>query len=214
MKFLYSLAGANVPVIKDFDCYENEAVNEGELVFLDMGGKATKNTSNTVLGVCAETHTGKEDILNERSNKNNFRVDVTQGGVYEVCPQTVTVIENGTGTSLVCSDQGLENAYDGAKLVLIKKGEGSTNNDSIGCVRDVIGGMRNDGKVNFTLNAGGTVCMGDVYAFLPSCGKTGSIKENTDEFVLANTYEAKARIVGRNLAKCKLEVVFTNKAFN
>lgn len=213
MKFLYSLSGANVPVIKEFDTYTNEVVNAGDVVFLDIAGKVTKNFTNTVIGVCAETHSGKEDILNERSNKNKIRVDVTMGGVYEAEGVNVEAAQDCANNSFVCSADKLNTTFDGAKIVLVKKAEGSLNTDPVGTVRDVNGGMYNDGMINFTISNGSNISKGDVYTFYPAIGAQGSVSEGSNVIDFSNSTAAKVKVVGHDIKRGKLDVMFCSKVF-
>lgn len=214
MKFLYSLAGANVPVIKEFEIENDAKVNEGDLVYFDINGKVTANTGGIVLGVSAETHTGVKDLLNERNDKDRIRVDVTQGGVYEMSPVTVVATNDGTATTFICSDEGLNTTVMNAKLVLVEKAEGSTNTDNIGAVRTVASSACADGVCTMKLNEGGISCAGDVYELYPAPGTVGALSENGKDFAVSSPVPISLAVVGRDLARQKLEVKFRSTVFN
>ena len=213
MKFLYSLTGANVPVIKEFDTYNTEKIEKGDVLFLDIGKKATKSNSGNVLGVSAETHSGKEDILNERSNKDKIRVDITAGGVYSVAPLLLTAVQDGSTGSFFCSDENVDYSVEGFKLVLVEKAEGSENTDNIGDVRNVSFGSPEEGKINMSISAGGKTCKGDVYAMYPAVGTEGYYNENGGNFIITNGTGICIVAVGANIEKGYVEVKLSHTAF-
>lgn len=214
MKFLYSLTGANVPVIKEFDIENNAKVNEGDLVYLDITGRATVNPGTVVLGVSAETHTGVKDLLNERNDKNRIRVDITRGGVYEMSPVTVVATKDGTVTTFICSEEGLNSGILNAKLMLVEKAEGSTNTDNIGDIRTVNTVVCADGVCTMNLDNGGAACKGDVYALYPAQGTIGALSENGKDFAVSSPVPVGLKVVGRDLTRKKLEIMFTSTTFD
>ena len=214
MKFLYGLAGANIPVIREFDVDPAEKFEAGQIVKCSPEGIIAKDAIGTCLGVAAETHSGKEDILNERANGSKLRVDVTQGGVYAVSAPKLTASGKGTSTTFVCVADNISTNLNGAKLVLVEKGEGSANTDSIGTVRKVSGVTIDSTTATFTLNAGGTANAGDVYMLIPPVGFSGHVSDDKGGFVcIGSNTGVSLEVVGGNEKTGLLEVLITGKTF-
>lgn len=216
MKFLYGLGGANVPIIRDFDIYATEVFKKGDVVFRGDDGKVTKNASiSSCMGVAAEDHTGKSDILNERSDKTKLRVDITGFGVY-ACPTIkVTASANGTATNFKGSADGISENLSGGKVILIKKGENSGNTDSVGSVRNITSVNYEGMEAVFNIEKGATVYAGDVYAILPAIGYEGGLGFDGKTFSCSpDTPGVGLKVIGHNEKTAELEVIFTTKIFN
>ena len=61
MNFLFNLSGANTPVIKEYDIAADEKISAGEVVGLSDGLIVKANDADSIIGVCAEDHTGEKD---------------------------------------------------------------------------------------------------------------------------------------------------------
>ena len=128
MKFLYSLDGANIPVIREYDIEANNKFKKGQVVKISTDGIISIGAAGGSIGIAAEDHTGEKDILNERNNGTKLRIDITRDAVYEVdAPRLVAT--GGSNTTLICSANGITTNLTNSKLVLVHKGENSENID-------------------------------------------------------------------------------------
>ena len=213
MKFAYCYAGGNIPAIREFDIEENANVEAGEVVCAKSGVVDGTVKGGVVLGVSEEPHTGKEDMLNSRSNGTKIRVNVTDG-VYEVDAKKLTASSNGTATTFVCSSDGLSTSASGACLVLVEKAENSTNTDKIGTVRTVSACAVSSGTATLTIENGAATYKGDVYALIPALG-TSLVLDTTKKtyaYVNSNT-DVTLKCVGFDIDRTKVYVKLTNTIF-
>ena len=214
MKFLYGLSGAGVPVIRDFEIDSKAEIYTGEVVTLTDGGVIGKGCNGLVLGVAAEDHTGKNDILNERNNAGKLRVDITKDGVYSVPASKLTVSKKGTGTSIVCPFDMEGANLAGAKLILTAKGENSENTDSVGTERKIGSVSYSDGVATFTVNDGGISCTGDVYALIPPYGYKGSVADDCKSFSCNSAGGITLTVAGYDKMNATLEVILGKRYFD
>ena len=184
MKFLYSLGGGNTPVIKEFDIGSNTKFEIGKVVRCNSDGTIGHKCVGGCIGVVAEEHTGEKDILNERSNGNKLRIDITKNAVYSVPAMKVTATAGST-TTLVCSSAGIASSLSGATVVLVRKGENSENTDLVGSERRVETVAVSAGNATFTINNGAKICVGDVYAIFPVYGYKGVVADDGKNFAAA-----------------------------
>lgn len=175
MKYLYSLSGNDL--VLEFPIHPNVAVNKGDPISFDYStnpGTVYSAVGSDFFGVAAEDHSGVEDDFNPRSNGTKLKVICPPDGVYEMeCPVfTVNYASECTSTSIhlqgcECEDVG------GLYVMLVKKGESSTNTDKIGVLRKVVAIQHDYEHSNayiVTVNTGGVGCQGDQYALVPSVG--------------------------------------------
>lgn len=207
MKFLYSLGGGNIPVIREYDIEANEKFKKGQAVKISTDGKISVNAAGGCIGFAAEDHTGEKDILNERNNGTKLRVDITRDAVYEVdAPKLVAT--GGSNTTLVCSSTGITTNLGKSRLVLVHKGDNSENTDSAGTVRKVSAVAVSGTSATFTVSDGGVISEGDVYALIPEYGFNGNVNGNDGTFSCASTGEAvSAYVINCNTDTLTLEVM-------
>ncbi len=212
MKFLYGLGGANVPVIKEFDIDPATKINAGSAVSITSEGKVTETISGAVLGVCAENHPGKEDMLNKRANGNRVRVDITSGGVYSIKFPEFEAVFGGVENTFSSDSTNLSSIGKGARFVLVKKAADSTNTDKIGTVREAISAdFGSNGNFEFVFNDGGTPSKGDVYAYITPVGSSAVV---CDGYRLdISGVGSGAKVVGCDEKNRMAHIVFTNKVF-
>lgn len=183
MKFLYCHESS--PRIYEFPVYSNRVIHKGDPVALDKS-YAYKSYDTGFIGIAAEDHSGVADDMNPRSNGTSIKIMCSNDAVYELSSPIYTVTET---YSSPCTETLIEAegpfTYDNNEsyLVLIKKGEGSTNTDPIGKLRRVsavIDSGFND-IYDFTVATGGVACVGDQYALIPmiSCKKVRALSEDT-----------------------------------
>jgi len=201
MKFLYGIGGANIPVIAEFEVEKDTVLYAGETVGLE-NGVVTKNLDGGVLGVCAENHSGKEDILNARANGTRIRVDITTGGVYRTAAPEITTIICG-GTSVTVSADEVSGSLEGAKLVLCYKEQNSESTDAVGSMFEVVSCTENGENLVLTLDGRCDVLLGDRFRVLPATGS---------EITLGGT-GTKMTVVGRNVENGCLDVTLSNRIF-
>ncbi|MBQ8759517.1 MAG: hypothetical protein IJZ20_07475 [Clostridia bacterium] len=211
MKFLYGLGGANVPVIKEFELSNaSEAIEAGQALKCTNRGLVGKNVTGEYIGVAAEDHSGKEDLLNPRANGKKIRIDITKNGVYSVPAMRLTAVENGTSTTLVCENSGyVTGNLTLFSLMLVAKGEGSTNTDSIGKVRK-ISDITTGTNYTYEIEEGGVTCKGDVYAVIPYVGFIGGVDYDYKGMNLTDDLDAALMVTGVNKTDATIEVKFND----
>ncbi len=213
MKFAYCYAGGNIPAIKEFEIEKTASVEAGEVVCATNGVITGAVKGGTVIGVCEETHTGKEDMLNARSNGTKVRVNVTDG-VYEADAVKLCALEGADETTFTCDSTGLSDATVGGCLVLVEKAEGSTNTDKIGAVRKIVGCTGNDDAAYITVENGGVANAGDIYALIPALGTSLELDTTKKGYSFNNTKtDVTLRCVGFDVARAKVYVKLTNTIF-
>lgn len=215
MKFLYGLYGANIPVIKEFDIEKNTKIEAGTVVrcFSDGSG-ISQSAIGCCIGVAAEDHSGEKDILNARSDGEKVRVDITGGGVYSVPAPRFTATVNGTATSFVCAKDGVNESIVGSKLMLVAKGENSSNTDLLGTMRKITEVTDGTDNVTIKLENGGVSCEGDVYALIPFFGYKGGIADDNKSFITDKLNGIILTVMGYDEKTASLEVLLGSKLFN
>ncbi|MBE6680882.1 MAG: hypothetical protein E7600_01175 [Ruminococcaceae bacterium] len=207
MKFLYSLGGGNIPVIREYDIEANKQFKKGQVVKISLEGVISTTAAGGCIGIAAEDHTAEKDILNERNNGTKLRVDITRHAVYEVdAPRLVAT--GGSNTTFVCSSTGLMENLENSTLVLVRKGENSENTDTVGTVRKVSLISVSNTSATFTISDGGIVSEGDVYALIPICGFMGNVGGNDGSFKCVSTMDSTpAFVMAYNTDTLTLEVM-------
>ena len=215
MKFLYGLGGANVPVIKDFELsYASMNVKAGEVVKCDSNGKISTNVGDAILGVVAENHTGKKDILNARDTGNMVRVDITKNGVYRADAPRLVVSATGTATTVLTRTSELSTIMKESLLVLIEKGEGSANTDAIGTARRISNYSSTSPENIVTVASGSISYEGDVYAIVPYIGGEYPVSEDCTTICYGVGCGGKVKVVGRDIKNATIDVVFKETIFD
>ncbi len=174
MKFLYSLSGGNIPVIREYDIDAKAKFKKGQLVKISTDAGISTAAVGGCIGIAAEDHTGEKDILNQRNNGTKLRVDVTRDAVYEVDVIKLTAT-GGSNTTFVCSSTDITTNLIKSRLVLVHKGDNSQNTDSAGTVRKVSNVTVSGDSATFTVSDGGVISKGDVYALIPEYGFKGNV---------------------------------------
>lgn len=212
MKFLYTLSGGNIPVIREFDIEANKQFRKGQVVRISTDAEISTSAAGGCVGIVAEDHTGVKDILNERNNGTKLRIDITKNAVYEVDAAKITAT-GGSNTTFVCSSTGITTNLGKSKLVFVCKGDNSDNTDSVGTVRKVSGVTISGTSATFTVSDGGVISEGDVYALVPEYGYRGYVGSDGIVFSCANTGDGTtAYIINYNIDTFTLEVM-PNKDF-
>ncbi len=207
MKFLYSLGGGSIPVIREYDIEANEKFKKGQSVMISTNGKISVDAAGGCIGFAAEDHTGEKDILNERNNGTKLRVDITRDAVYEVDAMRLTAT-GGSNTTFVCSSAGVTTNLGKSRLVLVHKGDNSRNTDSEGALRQVTGVTVSSTEATFTISDGGIISEGDVYALIPEYGFRGNIDGDDVTFCCASSGDCvTAYVVNCNTDTLTLEVM-------
>ena len=205
MKFAYCYTGANVPAIKEFDIESTANVEKGQVVCA-QGNVVTETVKGAkLIGVCEETHTGKEDLLNTRSNGTKIRVNVTDG-VYQA--QAIKLVaENGcTDNTFVCNAEGLSDACVGGVLVNVKNANASA--------RKIIGFSVNADKATLSVENGETASEGDVYAIIPALGATVKLDKEKTGYSFNNTdTDVELCCVGFDVDRLNVYVKLKNTIF-
>ena len=215
MKFLYGLGGANVPVIKEFELSNPaEAIEAGQALKCTSRGLVGKNVDGKYIGVAAEDHSGKEDILNPRANGNKIRVDITKDAVYSVPMMKLTAVANGSPITFVCPGGYVTGNHLVFSLMLISKGEGSTNTDAVGTIRKIDNVTSSGSNYVYEIETGGTTCEGDVYAVVPYVGFIGGVDNSYKGMDFCSDTGTELTVVGVNKTDATVEARFKAGLFN
>lgn len=169
MKFLFNLSGANTPLIKEFDIDSSTEVHAGEVVGIKNNIVKKATECETMLGVCAETHTGTHDELNERADGTRIRVIIAPDSVYST-KAPLFKAKSGTATTLAVSSNGLSSGLSSGFAVLVSKAQNSSNTDIPGTKRRITGCAVSGDTATVTLASGGVPVSGDVYMLIPDVG--------------------------------------------
>lgn len=207
MKFLYSLSGGSIPVIREFEIDAKTKFEAGQLVKISTDGAIETDVIGACIGVAAEDHTGEKDILNARNDGTKLRVDITKNGVYAVDAPRI-VATGGSASTMICSFENISEDLVGAKLVLVQKGENSVNTASVGSVRKVKSVSISSSDATFTLDTGSVTDAGDVYALMPLYGFKGNISDDGKGFsCTVGSVAADLYVVNYNTDTLTLEVM-------
>lgn len=215
MKFLYGLGGANVPVIKEFELSNSaEAIEAGQALKCTNRGLVGKNVEGKYIGVAAEDHSGKEDLLNPRANGKKIRIDITKDAVYSVPMMKLTAVANGSPITFVCEGGYITGNHTTFNLMLISKGEGSTNTDAIGSFRKIDYVDTTNPNYVYEIETGSTTCIGDVYALVPYIGFKGGVDSTNKGMEFCADTGTEFTVVGINKTDATVEVKFDSGLFN
>lgn len=213
MKFAYCYAGGNMPAIKEFDIESTANIEKGQVVCAEDNVITEAVIGGKLIGVCEETHTGKEDLLNSRSNGTKIRVSITDG-VYETDAVKIVAKNNGTESTVVCDGEGISASCTGGVAVLVEKAPGSTNADKIGTVRKITGCTENGDTATVSLENGNVPYEGDVYALIPALGTTLVLDKSKTGYSFNNTNtDVELRCVGFDIERAKVYVKLENTIF-
>ncbi len=214
MKFEFCAGGANVPVIRDFEVNKTAEIYEGQVVCLTDGVIDEAVEDGIVIGVAAETHTGKEDVLNARANGNKIRVNISPDAVYSAKAKTLTANSANGATLIKCTTSEFSSSVTGGALVLVEKAENSTNTDKVGAERKVTAVAVSGGVATFTVSDGGVACEGDVYAYYPEMGGVMTLDNTKCGFAPVNAdCDVEIKAVGRNTQTGEVYFKLENSLF-
>lgn len=177
MNFLFNLSGANAPLIKEYDIAPETKVEAGEVVGIENSLVNKASQCDGMLGVCAETHTGKHDELNSRADGNKVRVIIAPDAVYSAKAPVYTA-ESGTETTVTVPSAGLGISVNGGYAVLVSKAANSANADIVGTKRRISACSVTGDTAVVTVENGGIASKGDVYMLIPDIG--GKLSLDTD----------------------------------
>lgn len=207
MKFLYSLGGGNIPVIREYDISARERFNKGQVVKISTNASISANAAGGCIGIAAEEHTGVKDVLNERNNGKKLRVDITRDAVYEVDAMRLTAT-GGSASTFVCNSGGISATLNDSKLVLVSKGANSQNTDSAGSERHVISVTVTGDSATFSIENGSIICEGDVYALIPKYGYKGYVGGSNGTFSCVSASDTtSAYVINYDTDRLTLEVM-------
>ena len=170
MNFMFNLSGANAPFIKEYNIASDCNIALGEVVGITDGVVVKALGADAILGVSAEHHSGKEDILNARACGTKIRVLCSPDAVYSAKAPEYTVL-TATQTTLRIPSIGLSSTLNSGYAVLVSKAENSLNTDAIGTARRISACAVEGDFATITLSAGSIAQSGDVYMILPDIGQ-------------------------------------------
>lgn len=184
------------------------AIMAGSVVKL-VGGlvvQAAAAETGAILGIAAETHTGKEDMLDIRNNGEEILVFDNPELIFESGAPELTA-ESGTETTLVFSDvaAGVAAAAMVTGVVQLKsRVDGGGNKDVPGQCRKISAYA----DKTATVSSGGAAADGDVYYVYPAIGSVvGAMDEEAARLVLTATGQTKIRVVGHDPIRHKLRLM-------
>lgn len=212
MKFLYSLDGGNIPVIKEYNIDSQTKCVKGQVLRVAFNGEIAHESVGGCIGVAAEDHTGEKDILNKRNDGTKILIDITRNGVYSVPAPRFTATGGSTST-FICDATELETNLANSKLVLVQKGENSENTDSVGSVRKIKSISISNGVATITVETGSKISVGDVYAVFPKYGYGGYVANDGINFSCAQSHiNTDVYVINHDMEALTLEILI-DKAF-
>jgi hypothetical protein len=155
------------------------------------------------LSVFDETHTGKPDILNARSDKNKVRVIVSPDAVFASKCIAKECTSDGTSTTVSVSADGIdENLVRGATAFC--KGE----------MRKILSCTISGNVATITLAEGEISEQGDIVEIYPALNTKMYLDENKNGVVFANTStDVTFKTVGFDADKKEIFVMCENLLF-
>lgn len=213
MDYYMNSAGISTACIREYetDCTEN--LKKGTVLTLSEG-KAKKYDGGTVLGILASDYYAEKDELIPASGTKRMKVIISSGAIYRTEPQTATITEVGTETTLAPAGVTLAaqaDALKGGYVKLISKAAGSENTDHVGCTRKITASTQD----LLTIEEGGKAGVGDVYAILPPAGfDCLELNENSDGLKLCASSGNIAKVAVCLPEKDFVEYIFKNTFFN
>ena len=214
MDYLMNTAGAETPVIKEYDTSAASDIKKGAVMTVANGKACEVGSGSTViLGVLAEDYKTAADDLNPRSGSGRVRVSVSPSAVYEEDAIKITAGASCTATKITFSSESApttSNIFKGGKAVLVSKAQNSTNTDAVGTVRSVTASASG----YLTVESGGTASVGDVYALLLPAGYNCLAYDSTTRTYLLNTTsDTKVVVVGNDEKRLKNQICFCTTLF-
>ncbi len=214
MKFEFCAGGSSLPVIRDFKVETTTEIVEGQAITLIEGYAYPEDGQGILLGVSAETHSGKEDILNPRANGERLRVNISPDAVYSVKASQYKISEIGNPMIMKYATDRFDSSVKTGAFVLVSKTEGSTNIDDIGKVRELIDVSVSEGTATVTVGHGGNACVGDVYAYYPDIGDIVALDKTMSTLGPVNTdTDMKLKVVDVNMESGKIYLKLENPLF-
>lgn len=210
MIYSFGTAGANNPVIREFDVQPDAKITDGIAVYIDEQGIVNADKEGTLLGVSAEYHSGEKDLLNSRSCGNKIRVDITRGGVYKVKLPVICATVDSQG-SVVFEDDGSVSAQSKGMLVLIEKADGSNAKQ----IRNITNVSVDNSVVTVGIDGEDAVSEGDRFMYVPSSGFEGSVTADGSTFCSKAGENAPVMlVVSSNADTGTADALMCNKLFD
>lgn len=214
MDYYMNSAGISTACIREYetDCTEN--LKKGTILTLSEGKAKKAGASDIVLGVLAADYYAEKDELIPASGTKRMRVTVSAAAIYRTEPQTTTIKQVGTETTITPAEVTLPtaaNALKGGYVKLISKAPGSENTDHVGCVRKITASTSS----LLTIETGGKAGIGDIYAILPPAGFDNlALNGNADGFTISASSGNMAKVAVCLPEKDFVEYIFKNTFFN
>lgn len=189
-------------------------VKAGQVVKLAGGFVVPAAAAETgaILGVAAETHSGKEDALNQGAHGEKILVYDGPGLVFE-CAAPVIEATGGTASTIVSNAQGgmaafAADDFNGGYLVLQEKGAGSANTDPVGTVKTVTDFADAAGTETFTVKAAGTPGAGDKFILYPPIGfSKGNLDAERSAYTVTGAAALPVKVVGYDMERGMLRLM-------
>ncbi|MHC1696126.1 MAG: hypothetical protein AB9835_12835 [Eubacteriales bacterium] len=147
------------------------------------------------------------DPFNSRSVSPELRVYSSPDAVFGAAAPLVSMT-GGDATHAVTAQTAVkafaDGSFKGGWLVMVKAGDMSANTDGIGKARRITGFTSSTGSI--TIEQGGTVCSGDVYALIPPLGFAGLIADEAATGVKLASTGGILSCVGYDKANMKVHV--------
>ena len=214
MRFAYCLNGSKFPVENYVPVKKDKAIKRGQTVSL-VDGMAEASSTAPFIGVAAADHSGKPDPLNPGSDAVYIPVIVSPDAVYECDPQYITFTSGGTATTAIVTGSALASTPTadliGSRIVCVSKGALSANKDGIGAIRAVTNYA--DATKTLSVEAGGVIGDGDVYAFIPKLNFGRMSMDAGCESPVISSTSSILTVVNFDMARTKYYVVIKSHYF-
>lgn len=207
MRASFDGSGSQVQSQRDYQIAAGTAINQDQIVKLVAGKVVLAVAAETapVLGTAAETHSGVQDVLNNRAIGLVIRINDSPSQVFEyAAPQAIAT--GGTVTTFVAAAVVgfADSDFVGGFLKLVSKIASSTNVDAIGTVYPILGSTALTGT--FTIAAiTGAPSIGDVMEVYPPIGfQKGNLDVTISKLALTASAVLPIRVTGSDLNRHKV----------
>ena len=204
---VYQLAdgGTNFST-REYDIAADAQVECGAVMRIVEGRAAAASQYQTtpVIGIAAESHSGEEDVFDPRANGTKIRIWDSPNLIFQCAAPRVTATSGGSSTLLAINGGDLgafaDDDFIGGYIRLAEKAQGSTNTDRVGDIRRITDSSGT--QKTWTLEEGGTPCVGDVYEVYPPIGfMKGCLTDDRCGLRLVGTTNLALRVIGRDFDK-------------
>lgn len=176
-EYVTGINGSKKPYILRMKLSENIDVEKGQIIYYGSNKQIitpTPGTTTVIAGICAKTYKAAPSDLCPDYGTGMIDVIVSPDAVYKTDPWIVTDSGSSFGNGILTNVEDFEhkwvNSILGSKLVLIEKGEGSTNKLAIGEEVEIKSIEVENNYITFITSKEINGSANDKYVFVPNFG--------------------------------------------